>query len=104
MPSAQYWRDQLSAWIEQSVPIPRDDVVITDAGPHHRPDVLLIVRIAPTNAARQKTIGFLDGRARSCGFVTAPAKTPGMILICDRDPLAWSYHPDYDGIIGRAEP
>ena len=104
MPTAEYWRDQLSAWIEQSAPIPRDDVVITDAGPHHRPDVLLIVRIVPDKAARQKTVEFLAGRARACGFVTVPAKTPGMILICDRDPLPYSYHPDHEGIIGEAEP
>ena len=106
MPTAEYWRDQLSAYLSQQSGFERDTFIINDATDGRHPsDVRLIVRCRNDRNGTRQQLRRLATRARRCGFVVvALFGIDATLYICDRDPLAYSYHSNYEGIIGEAEP
>lgn len=106
MPERSYWRAQVSAFIEQQMPLARSDFIINDAAPETHPtDARLVVRTRDTAPARHRAIRMLAHRLRRCGFVVwATNDTDATIIVADRDRLVHSYSPDHEGIIAEAEP
>ena len=104
--TAEYWRDQLSAFLTRYSGFERDTFIINDADPERHPsDALLVVRPRNDQNGTRERLRRLATFARRCGFVVvASFGISAFLYICDRDPLAYSYHPDHEGIIGEAEP
>ena len=106
MPEPAYWRDQLSAFLTRQSGFERDTFVINDADAERHPsDALLVVRGRNDRNGAREQLRRLATRARRCGFVViASFGISAFLYICDRDPLAYSYHSNHEGIIGEAEP
>lgn len=102
----EYWRDQLSAYLSDHAPYSRETYIINDADPDRQPDdARLVVRARNDHHNGREALRRLATRARRCGFVIVPRfGIDATLLVLDRDPLAYSYHSNHEGIIGEAEP
>lgn len=95
MPDTTYWMKEVRACIRSSFPelVGGYDL---DAPTDDHPSAARVVLTGGD------TPSLLHRPLEQHSFVVRPA--PGALVILDRDPFPWPYHPDHDGLVDDAEP